>query len=154
MSVGLHLDGPSLLAAEGTCKAIFKALREANRALWRSAVYNVLDSVDTLGEAIPWRLLYQHLHGALDAHGGETQPCNNEAGNTRGWWRCHAIAVRGAGPDLEVRVRFVGCAESDDEWRSVCSLVPSRRCVCARCLSPCARVGACEFGSGKQALWT
>ena len=39
------------------------------------------------------------------------------------WWRCAAVAVRGAGAQLSVRVRYSGYEEAEDEeWRAMCDL--------------------------------
>ena len=39
------------------------------------------------------------------------------------WWRCTAVAARGAGAQLSVRVRYAGYEDTEDEeWRAMCDL--------------------------------
>ena len=70
--------------------------------------------------------LYLLLHGALDARGWANpheQPGGLQAGEMNAWWRCTAVAARGAGAQLSVRVRYSGYEEAaDEEWRAMCDL--------------------------------
>lgn len=130
-----------------------------------------------------YRMLYRVFNGALEVKGWETAgdsddavPC--DAGNMNAWWRCHAVGLRvrshpkpvaissrgsthshPACGHVEVKVRYRGYAETDDEWRSMCSLRrasavdPAFSSTRARVVGECIECSAPPCPGHPSALW-
>ena len=62
----------------------------------------------------------------FEAQGLSPDATDANEGEQRAWWRCYAQAIRVQDSILQVRVRFHGYDESDEEWRPLEQLRPYR----------------------------
>jgi len=145
---GHALAAPSVVALEQCSGRLRHSLRTNEALLWRAQLERLCDAdrgsaaaLERISSgALSHRALFRALYGTLEVKGwASSTEC--DAGDMHAWWRCRAVGLRFMdAPDqelthgrqqracshIQVRVRYAGYQESDDEWRAACSLRQAR----------------------------
>ena len=131
----------NLLAFASTSSAARECVEGHSQPLWRALLEYAGVEVDesAFREDLDLRAVCRRLRRPprnadetmqiawqFEAQGLSPDATDANEGEQRAWWRCHANAIRVQDATLQVRVRFVGYGESDEEWRSLEQLRPYR----------------------------
>ena len=130
----------NMLAFASTSSAARECLERHSQPLWLALLEHSGIEVDesAMREDLDLRAVCRRLRRPprndevmqiawqLEAQGLSPDATDANEGEQRAWWRCYAQAIRVQDSILQVRVRFHGYDESDEEWRPLEQLRPYR----------------------------